>query len=187
MIAGLVLAGGAGRRFGGGKLLAELDGRPLLEHALAAMAAAPLDRTVVVLGADADDVLARVKLHGAEPVMCEDWEEGQSASLREGVEELAGADAVVVTLGDQPRLSPKAVERVIAARDPAAEAVRATYGGAPGHPVLLERPLLARVHVLHGDTGARALLARARVKDVACDGLGSAADVDTHAHLEALR
>ena len=187
MIAGLVLAAGAARRFGGGKLLAVLDGRPLLEHALAAMEAAPVDRTVVVLGADADDVLARVKLHGAEPVVCEDWEEGQSASLRCGVEELAGAEAGVVTLGDQPRLSPRAVERVIATRDSAAEAVRATYGGAPGHPVLLERPLLARIHVLHGDTGARALLARARVKEIACDGLGSAADVDTPGHLEALR
>jgi CTP:molybdopterin cytidylyltransferase MocA len=53
--------------------------------------------------------------------------------------------------------------------------------------VLLERPLLARIHVLQGDTGARALLARARVKQVACDGLGSAADIDTRAHLEALR
>ena len=187
MIAGLVLAGGAGRRFGGGKLLAELDGRPLLEHALAAMEAAPLERTVVVLGADADDVLARVKLHGAEPVVCEDWEQGQSASLREGVEALGGAEAVVVTLGDQPRLSPQAVERVIAARDSTAEAIRASYGGAPGHPVLLERPLLDRVHVLSGDTGARALLARARVKEIACDGLGSAADVDTPDHLEALR
>jgi CTP:molybdopterin cytidylyltransferase MocA len=187
VIAGLVLAGGAGRRFGGGKLLAELDGRPLLEHALAAMEAATLDRTVVVLGADADDILARVHLHGAEPVVCEEWEEGQSASLREGVEALAGAEAVVVTLGDQPRLSPRAIERVVAARAPGVEALRATYGGMPGHPVLLERPLLARIHVLHGDTGARELLARARVEEVACDGLGSAADVDTPAHLEALR
>lgn len=187
MIAGLVLAAGAGRRFGGGKLLAELDGSPLLEHALAAVERAPLDRTVVVLGADADDILARVPLHGAEPVVCEDWEEGQSASLRCGAEELAGAEAVVVTLGDQPRLSPEAIERVIAAGTPQAEAIRATYGGAPGHPVLLERPLLGRIHVLHGDTGARALLKRARVVEVACDGLGSAADIDTPEDLEALR
>jgi CTP:molybdopterin cytidylyltransferase MocA len=68
---------------------------------------------------------------------------------------------------------------VIAARTPQAEAIRATYGGAPGHPVLLERRLLGRIHVLHGDTGARAFLKRARVVEVACDGLGSAADIDT--------
>jgi CTP:molybdopterin cytidylyltransferase MocA len=186
MIAGLVLAAGAGRRFGGGKLLAELDGSPLLEYALAAVERAPLDRTVVVLGADADAILARVPLHGAEPVVCEDWEEGQSASLRCGAEKLAGAEAVVVTLGDQPRLSPKAIERIVGARTPKAEALRATYGGAPGHPVLLERRLLGRIHVLHGDTGARALLKRARVVEVACDGLGSAADIDTPEDLEAL-
>ncbi|MBW3607518.1 MAG: NTP transferase domain-containing protein, partial [Actinobacteria bacterium] len=123
MIAGLVLAAGAGARFGGRKQLAELDGRPLLEHVLAAMAEAPLDRVCVVLGSGASDVIAGVDLHGAEAVVCARWEDGQSASVRAGVEALAGADAVVVALGDQPFLSPRAVERVIAARDGEADAV----------------------------------------------------------------
>ena len=65
MIAGLVLAAGAGTRFGQPKQLAELDGRPLLEHSIRAIAAAPVDRVVVVLGAGADQVTARVDPHGA--------------------------------------------------------------------------------------------------------------------------
>src|SRR3954452_20722951 len=135
MIAGIVLAAGAGTRFGGRKQLAELDGRPLLEHALEAMESAPVARRLVVLGADADEIRAGVDLHGAEPVVCEDWAEGQAASLRAGVAALgADCDAALVVLGDQPRISPDAVARVVAARGDGALALRATYGDVPGHP-----------------------------------------------------
>src|SRR5215213_11261049 len=183
MIAGLVLAAGAGTRFGGRKQLADLDGRPLLEHALAAMASAPVEPVVVVLGSDADEIRARVDLHGAEPIECHEWDEGQAASLRTGVEALerAGAEAVVVTLGDQPRIASRAIAALVAARADGADvdAVRATYDGRPGHPVLLERSLFAAVSDLRGDTGARELLRGARVADVPCDGLGDDSDVDT--------
>ena len=187
MIGGLVLAAGAGTRFGGAKQLAEIDGRPMLEHVLAAMAGAPLDRVVVVVGAEAEAVLGGVDLHGAAPVVCDGWEEGMAASLRTGVDALGDCDAVVIVLGDQPLLSAASVERVVAARGGDAVAVRATYGGEPGHPVLLERPLLARVAELRGDTGARALVEGARVAEVACDGLGRPDDVDTPAALAGVR
>jgi molybdenum cofactor cytidylyltransferase len=199
---GLVLAAGAGERFGGPKQLAQLDGRPLLEHVLVAMAAAPLDRVAVVVGACADEVLERVPLHGAEPVVCSDWQEGMAASLRAGVGALADAGAIVVALGDQPRLSPEAVRRVMearsterpgvpaiagsAGRSPRALAVRATYGGVPGHPVLLERALFGRLRELRGDEGARALLEGVEVRAVECDGLGAPDDVDTPEQLARL-
>jgi CTP:molybdopterin cytidylyltransferase MocA len=116
MIGGVVLAAGAATRFGGGKQLAELDGRPLLEHALGAMAASGVGRMVVVLGAGAEEIAARVNLHGAEPLICDRWDEGQSASLATALAEMGDADAIVVTLGDQPRMTPDAIRRVIAAR-----------------------------------------------------------------------
>jgi len=106
VIAGLVLAGGAGRRFGSPKQLAELGGVPLLQHAVDAMLEVPaLDRVVVVLGAAAEQIGASVRFASAEPIVCEDWAEGMAASLRCGVAELAGADWVVVTLGDMPRVT----------------------------------------------------------------------------------
>ena len=187
MVAGLVLAAGAGTRFGGRKQLALLDGRPLLEHALAAMASAPVEPVAVVLGADAEEIAATVDMHGAEPIVCQEWDEGQSASLRMGIDALehAGADAVVVTLGDQPRIAARAIAAVAAARTPGeADAVRATYDGTPGHPVVLERSLFDAVRALRGDTGAREVLRDARVVDVPCDGLGDPADVDTPGDLE---
>lgn len=186
-IAGLVLAAGAGTRFGAPKQLARLDGRPLLEHALAAVAAVPqLARVVVALGAGADEIRAAVDLHGAQPLVVEDWREGQAASLRAGVAALAGdADAVLVTLGDQPRVGPATIACVIDAWDGAAPAVRATYGGRPGHPVLLARALYPAVAELRGDVGARELLARPDAIAVAC-GEDAVLDVDTRAQLDAL-
>jgi CTP:molybdopterin cytidylyltransferase MocA len=150
------------------------------------MTAAPVERVVVVLGAGADEVAAGVDLHGAEPVVCGRWQEGQAASLACGLAELAGCEAVVVTLGDQPRISPDAIRRVISARNGAA-AVRATYNGNPGHPVLLERRLFGQLRNVSGDKGARNLLLSVHVLDVPCDDLGGGEDVDTPAELDALR
>lgn len=179
MIAGIVLAAGAGRRFGGPKQLASFRGRPLLEHALATIARSAVDQAVVVLGAEADRILHEIDLHGVRPVLCSDWESGQAASLRAGVGAVRGADAAVVTLGDQPLISADAIDQLIARRSAEADALRAGYAGEPGHPVLLERPLLDRVEELRGDAGARGLLSVGRVRTVPCDGLGSPVDVDT--------
>jgi molybdenum cofactor cytidylyltransferase len=187
VIGGIVLAAGAASRFGGGKQLAFLDGRPLLEHAVRAMTSAPVGRVIVVLGAEAEHVLAGVDLHGADPLVCERWSEGQSASLACGLAELADCEAVVVTLGDQPRVSPDAIRRVIAGRGNGAAAVRATYGSGPGHPVLLERVLFDRLRDVSGDHGARNLLMSVQTREIPCDDLGGGADVDTPAELDALR
>ena len=187
MIGGLVLAAGAGTRFGSAKQLAELDGRPLLEHSILAMTASPVGRVVVVLGSGAEEVLAGVDMHGADGVVNERWDEGQSASLACGLAELSDCEAVVVTLGDQPRVSPNAIGRVIAARGNGAAAVRATYFGEPGHPVLLERDLFERMRDVTGDHGARNLLISVHMREVPCEDLGGGEDVDTPAQLDALR
>jgi molybdenum cofactor cytidylyltransferase len=187
VICGLVLAAGAATRFGSAKQLADIDGRPMLEHSILAMVASPVGRVVVVLGSGAEEVLQKVDLHGADAVMCERWAEGQSASLACGLAELTGCKAVVVTLGDQPFVSPDAIRRVISARGNGAAAVRATYDGVPGHPVLLERRLFERMRDVTGDHGARNLLISVQTREVPCDDLGGGQDVDTPAQLDALR
>ncbi len=187
-VAGLVLAAGAGRRFGGPKQLAQLDGRPLLEHALAAMAATPgLVRVAVTLGAHADAILAAVDLCGATPVRVPDWEEGQAASLRAGVAALAPvADAIVVTLGDQPRIAPATIARIVAEASRPAPAARATFAGTPGHPVLLKRELFPAIAALRGDSGARDVLEAAGATRIEC-GETVVLDIDTPAQLASLR
>jgi molybdenum cofactor cytidylyltransferase len=186
LICGLILAAGAGTRFGKKpKQLAELDGRPLLNHAIAAQCAvAELERIAVVLGARAEEIVSRVDFIRAEPVVCERWEDGQAASLRRGIEFLSAdmhVTKVIVTLGDQPRMTPELIARFV--DEP--PATRAVYNGRPGHPVVLGPVQMRLIGNLHGDRGARGLLQGG--KTIECGHLRSARDVDTPEDLEAIR
>jgi CTP:molybdopterin cytidylyltransferase MocA len=162
-----VLAAGGGSRFGGTKQLAPLRGRPLLSYALAAVAL--LDPRVVVLGHEAEAILAALDLAGTRPVICERWRDGQSASLRVGLEALGDIDAAVA-----------------GAAEPGLAAARGSYGGRPGHPVLLGRPLLARVGELRGDVGFRDLLSGEDVREIEVGGLADPVDIDTQEELARL-
>jgi CTP:molybdopterin cytidylyltransferase MocA len=187
-VLGLVLAAGGSTRMGRPKQLAELDGRPLLAHALAAVDHGAVDRVVVALGGAAQEVLDRVDLGRAEPVVVEGWAAGMGHALA-GALARAGGDwrAVVVVLGDQPLVSGAAVARVVEAwRAGAGPVVTAAYGGRPGHPKLFDRRLEPELLRLAGDAGARALVAAHPewVHQVEVGDLGSDADVDVEADLE---
>ncbi|MGH2989239.1 MAG: nucleotidyltransferase family protein, partial [Solirubrobacterales bacterium] len=92
-------------------------------------------------------------------------------------------EAAAVLLGDQPLISPAAIERLISERGAGRVAVRATYGGHPGHPVVLERSLFQSIVELRGDAGARNLLERADVAGVPCEDVADPLDVDSPADL----
>jgi nicotine blue oxidoreductase len=191
-VLGVVLAAGGSTRMGRPKQLAELDGRPLLAHVLAAVDAAPVDRVVVALGGAADAVLEQVDLGRAEPLVVDGWAAGMGHVLASTLAR-AGDDweAVVVLLGDQPLVPGGAVARVVEAwRAGAGPVVTATYGGRPGHPRLFDRGLLPELLRLTGDTGARDLVLAAaathpdRVHRVEVGDLGSDTDIDVEADLE---
>ena len=183
MVAGLILAAGAGSRYGDSpKLLADLRGRPVLEHAIAAQCAvAALERIVVVLGAHAETILQTVDFMRSEPLLCTRWREGISASLRCGSEALVGAERVIVTLGDEPLMTREVIARFLDAPPGA----RATYDGQPGHPVVLGSEQLRAVMGLAGDRGARDVLRGGMT--IECGSLGARGDVDTVEDLAAIR
>jgi CTP:molybdopterin cytidylyltransferase MocA len=182
-VSAILLAAGSGSRFGGGKLLAPYRSRPLIVSSLANLAQAPVDETLVVVGADAGRLRPVVETYGVRVVENPDWEAGQSTSVRAGLLALGPeVRAAVVLLADQPLVGPGAVERLVAAFEEGAEVAVATYGGERRNPVLFGRevwPLLLRE--LSGDEGARAVLRRHPdlVREVPCDGVGDPADVDT--------
>jgi molybdenum cofactor cytidylyltransferase len=183
-IGGIVLAAGEGKRFGGPKQLARLDGRPLIEHSVRAMLAVPaISPVVVVLGAHADAIRAEADLAGAEVVVCEQWADGQSASLQAGVDALGDVEAAVITLADQPFITPEVIAGVLDHRGRHL-AVRATYDGRPGHPVLLERRLLDHVGEIDGDEGARKLLVGDHVRPWEVGRLCDPTDIDTPERLQ---
>ena len=185
-VAGVLLAAGAGSRFraegGGIKVLAELDGRPLIEHPLAALRGAGLAETVVVLGACADEIAARADLGGARVLVHAGWEDGMASSLVAALATLpATCEAAVVVLGDGPALTTRAVERV-AARIALGDAplVGARYASGRAHPVAIHRSLWPRLP-RRGEDGARAL--GLVPVDVDCSDLPAPGDADTPGEL----
>ena len=189
-VSAILLAAGGGSRFGGGKLLAEFGGRPLIRAALDALSEAPVDETVVVLGAQAGEMRRVCEPYGVRIVENADWERGQSTSVLAGLRACAAeARAAVVLLADQPLVGAAAVARLVAAYEEGAEVAVATYGGRRRNPVLFSRevwPLLEEE--LTGDEGARSVLRRhpELVVEVPCDGVGDPADVDTREDLRRL-
>jgi nicotine blue oxidoreductase len=179
-VGALVLAAGEGKRFGGPKALAELDGERLVDRAVRILALGGADPVVVVLGA------AVVDVPGADAVVVNpDWADGMGSSLRAGLAApaLDGCTAVLVQLVDQPGIRADAVRRLLAAHaavaEPTADLAVATYAGERGHPVLLGRDHWAGVaESAVGDRGARQYLAEHAdaVVEVACDGTSRDAD-----------
>ena len=185
MIGGVLLAAGEGSRFraagGGVKLLAPVSGRPLVEWALAALAAAPLGDRVIVLGAHADELLAATDLHGARPVRNDHWQRGMASSLRTGLDALDPAcSAALVVLGDGPTLAAEAIRRVAVAAEGATGLVAASYGERSGHPVAIPRALWSQLPH-EGEQGARVLGEPALLVD--CSDLPAPGDADTPADL----
>ena len=181
-VAGLVLAAGAGRRYGCPKALVEHDGRLLVERASAIARDGGCQPVATVLGAAAATVRARSDLGDAIVVDNPEWTTGMGSSLRAGLAALrpTGAVAVVVLLVDMPGVTPEAVRRLAALAAPDALAM-AGYGTGRGHPVLLGREHWAGVAALAvGDVGARPYL-RERAADlriVPCADIATGDDID---------
>jgi molybdenum cofactor cytidylyltransferase len=174
----VVLAAGGGSRFAGTghKLLAERDGRTVVEHAVAAAREA-LGDVLVVTGA-AELPQAITAMPGVRVVHNPRWAQGQATSLATAIELADGdetVDAVVVGLGDQPEITPEAWRRVAASTAPIAIA---TYDGRRRNPVRLQRSIWQLLPTT-GDEGARALtrLRADLVEEVPCSG--SPGDIDT--------
>ncbi|MBW0009064.1 MAG: NTP transferase domain-containing protein, partial [Pseudonocardiales bacterium] len=161
MIAGLLLAAGAGRRYGMPKAL--VDDGAWLRRAVAALTDGGCDPVLVVVGAQADRVLPLVP-ETAGTVLAADWAEGMGASLRVGLAGLADSapprvQAALVHLVDLPDVDASVVRRLVALAGPAVVA-RAGFESRPGHPVLLGRRHWADVVAsARGDRGARDWLA----------------------------
>jgi CTP:molybdopterin cytidylyltransferase MocA len=147
VIAGVVLAAGEGRRYGGLKQLHPVDGQPMLERVLQRLQAAGLERRVVVLGARAGTILERIDLHGAEPLVCDRWGDGQAASLHTALAALpAEVEWALVVLGDGPNLDAEALRRMTAAAAGGGERILAAdYGAGRSHPVLIPRALWGEI------------------------------------------
>lgn len=197
-VAGLLLAAGASRRMGPdvNKLLAPIEGRPLVTRPLDAMLAAGVAPVLVVLGHEAERVRSTLGDRPCETAVHPDWAQGMGASLAFGVRTLGervGA-GLLVCVGDLPGLRAADVEALLSAfaaegasgaETPSRRILVPTHRGARGHPVLFGAAHLEALASLRGDEGGRSILATSGddVREVPVASDGVVRDVDTPADL----
>jgi molybdenum cofactor cytidylyltransferase len=189
-IAAIVLAAGAGSRFGGSKLLAPLDGRPIVEHVVSAARGAGLEPIIVVVPPTGE--LDDVDLGAVRRVRNETPQEGLSSSVRLGLREVdvePDVTAAVILPGDQPRVRATTIAALLAAMDDNPDtpfvAARHLDDRSP-NPVLARRSVWRLADELAGDRGFGPVLAAhpELVRWIEIDGANP--DIDTRADLARL-
>lgn len=184
----ILLAAGAGTRFGGGKLLHPLaDGVAIAAHAARNLRAAGFDVFAVVRPGDFP-LSEMLEQEGCYVTPCADAACGMGHSLAHGVSAARDATGWIVALADMPRIRPETIRSVAHAVSEGALISAPVYKGERGHPVTFSGALRPELLALAGDSGARAVLERHRgeIRLVECDDPGTMLDVDAHADLERL-
>jgi molybdenum cofactor cytidylyltransferase len=192
-LAAIVLAAGRSTRMGGpNKLIAEINGRPLVRIAAQEALASQARPVIVVTGHQRDRVEAAVGGLDVVKVHNPDFAGGLSTSLKAGIAAVpADADGAIVCLGDMPQVDAKLIDRLLSAFDPekGALVVVPTIDGKRGNPVVWSRRFFPELAALDGDTGARHLIASypEAVAEVPLTGNAALVDVDTPAALVAVK
>jgi molybdenum cofactor cytidylyltransferase len=169
-VAAIVLAAGASSRMGRNKLLAEIDGVPMICRVMNAAAKAAVSTVIVVTGNDAERVQASLVGQNVEFVHNPEFHEGLSSSLKRGLSRVPeDCDGALVLLGDMPDIDTALMDRLIAAFDPAENRAicLATRNGKRSNPVLFARRFFNEIEAIEGDVGARGLIGE--YPDLVCE------------------
>ena len=179
-VTGVVLAAGGSRRLGTPKQVLPYRDTTVLGATLQVARIAGFDQLILTLGGAAQAVRDAVPLDGADVVTVDDFGTGCSASLRVALQHVdPRAAGIVLMLGDQPRMDPTTVRRMVAA-GVGADIVVCRYADGVGHPFWFSRDVFEELSQLHGDKGVWKLLESGRhpVRELAVDG-PVPIDVDT--------
>ena len=183
MIAGLILAAGESSRMGTPKATLAYRGRTFLETIVQTLRGADIERMVVVLGHQADEIQRQIEIEPAQVVINPDYRSGQTSSLQVGLRALLAdePEAVLLCLVDHPAVSAETVRRIVATFGQCgAPVVIPTYLGRRGHPVLIGRQLFDELLRLASDAGVDSVVRRYRpaTQFVAVEDEGVVIDVD---------
>ncbi len=187
-VAGVVLAAGRSTRMGAMKMLADIDGQPMIRRTVETALAGGLSSVIVVTGHEAARVGEALRGLPVTIIRNPDYLDGLSASLKAGIAAVPETNiGALVMLGDMPRVTVSDIKALVAHSDREA-IVAPVHNGKRGNPVLWPRRYFAEIAKLSGDSGARSIMASARdaVIEVEC-GAGVLIDADTEADLAAIR
>ena len=198
-LAAIILAAGRSARYraAGGpeasKLIALLDGKPLIRHAAEAALASRARPVIVVTGFERDAVASALSGMAVQLVHNPDFAGGLASSLKAGIAaappQVSGA---LILLGDMPYVSAALLDQLGAAfaQYEGSWAVAPTFGGRRGNPVALSKELFPAIGALTGDEGARTLLAEAppgAVIEWPAEAVEATFDIDTPEGMETAR
>ncbi len=184
-IAAIVLAAGRSTRAGEvNKMLAPIEGVPMVACTVSRVADSRASSIIVVTGHEADRVGAALAGAGAQFTHNPDVVQGMATSIAAGIKALDDdVDGVLICLGDMPALAAADIDRLIDAfkGDPDHGICIPVAGGRRGNPVLFAAKFFPELVALSGDAGARAVIAAhgGEVAEVAMTGAGTLVDLDT--------
>lgn len=187
-VAALVLAAGMSTRMGSNKLLAEIDGLPLVRRVINSVEASRARPIVVVTGHDHEAICDALAGTETTTVYNPAYRDGLSTSLRKGIGEIGDCDSAIILLADMPAISSLVVDRMIAAYESKNRGFIcvATYHGRRGNPVLFDRVFFPELETISGDIGAREIVRKhwPLVCEVNMDNDGPLIDLDTPEDVE---
>lgn len=155
----VLMASGFGRRFGGNKLLARMEGEPLYRRAMETLAPVPFARRVVV--SRFEPVLRAGPAYGFAPVWNAAAVEGIAATVRLGTAALEGLDGALFAVCDQPFLTTESILHLLYSFEKSPQNIHAlSWAGARGNPVLFPAALFAELRTLTGDVGGGRVIKR---------------------------
>lgn len=156
-IAGIILAAGESRRFGGRKQLAEISGKSLLRHAIDAVGGACTDRPFVVLGAYHEEIAPQIA-GCATVILNPEWSQGMGTSIIAGIHAIkdhaAEFDGALIAVCDQICLKESDYRKLVAAFD-GSSIVATAYPDGLGVPAIFPRSMWDDLAKLDGATGAK--------------------------------
>jgi len=191
-VAAVILAAGQSQRMGrNNKLLAEIDGKPMIKHVVEQVEKSQASTLVLVTGHKSGEVKNAVGPLKGQFVNNPNYEEGMSTSLCKGIEALdPSVDGALIILGDMPEISPNHIDKLIEAftSDKKIEACLPVFQGKRGNPVLWGRRYFDDIRAITGDKGARDMIKK-HLDEITLVNMpddGILTDVDTPDALERL-
>jgi molybdenum cofactor cytidylyltransferase len=182
-VAAVILAAGGSERMGRPKQLMPVRGKPMVRCVTETVCTSGMAQVIIVVGAVADRVAQAVSGLPVEIVVNMAWSQGLSTSVRAGLGAIvASIEAAMIVLADQPRLTRRTLQALVARYAATRALIVAPYHrGRRGNPVLFDRALFHELLAVEGDQGGRAVVARHEhaVARLEVDDPATALDVDT--------